>query len=95
MKLGLVLEGGGMSFILHRYPKVVECLRHRHEVYNQELEYIKEEVKKGNTLLLAPSEALNIGRIEMKPEKLKRVHQEGRNVCKQKLVEIKDFLNRK
>ena len=81
-----------IRFLLHRYPKVVECLRHRHEVYNQELVYIKEEAKKGNTLLIAPSEALNIGRIEMKPEKLKRVHQEGRNVCKQKLAEIKDFL---
>ena len=82
-----------IRFLLHRYPKVVECLRHRHEMYNAELEYIKEEVKKGNTLLIAPSESLNIGRIEMKPEKLKKVHQLGREACLKQLSEIKSFLS--
>lgn len=84
-----------IRFLLHRYPKVVDCLRHRHEVYNAELEYIKEEVKKGNTLLIAPSEDLNIGRIEMKPEKLKKVHRLGREACLNQLSEIKSFLHPK
>ena len=84
-----------IRFLLHRYPKVVDCLRHRHEVYNAELEYIKEEAKKGNTLLIAPPEDLNIGRIEMKPEKLKKVHQLGREACLRQLSEIKSFLRYK
>ncbi len=84
-----------IRFLLHRYPKVVDCLRHRHEVYNAELEYIKEEVKKGDTLLVAPPEDLNIGRIEMKPEKLKKVHRLGREACLRQLSEIKSFLRYK
>jgi predicted patatin/cPLA2 family phospholipase len=62
-------------------------------VYNAELEYIKGEVEKGNTLLIAPSEDLKIGRIEMKPEKLKKVHQLGREACLRQLSEIKSFLH--
>ncbi len=81
-----------IKILLGRFPKVIDCLKHRHEVYNAELKYIKEQEQRGNTLIIAPSESLNIGRVEMKPEKLKRVHQMGIEACRRKISEIRDFL---
>ncbi len=74
------------------YPKITEAMKHRHEMYNKELEYIAEEEKKGNTLVICPNDVLPIGRLEMKPEKMKHIYGMGRIVGEQRIKEIKDFL---
>ena len=48
---------------LHRYPKMIEALDKRHEMYNQQLEYVREEERKGNTYVIRPPQKLVIGHI--------------------------------
>ncbi len=75
------------------YPKITEAMKHRHEMYNRELEYIANEEKKGNTMVICPDDVLPIGRLEMKPDKMKHIYDMGHAVGRKKIEEIKDFLS--
>ncbi len=75
------------------YPKITEAMKHRHEMYNRELDYIAEEEKKGNTLVICPDDTLPIGRLEMNPEKMKKVYEMGLSTGKDCLCRIKDFMS--
>lgn len=81
-----------VKLILRKYPAIYECMKHRHEMYNAQMDYVISEAKKGNTLIIAPEEPLQIGRVEMKPDKLNLMHRLGREACLKHLDEIKDFL---
>lgn len=78
--------------VLRKYPAIYDCMKRRHEMYNAQMEYVISESKKGNTLLIAPDFALPIGRVEMKPEKLKLMHRLGVEACKKHLEEIREFM---
>jgi predicted patatin/cPLA2 family phospholipase len=75
------------------YPKITEAMSHRHEMYNRQLDYIADEEKKGNALVICPDDTLPIGRLEMKPKKMKNVYDIGLSAGKKRLDEIKDFLS--
>lgn len=79
---------------LRKYPKVVEAMRHRHEMYNAQLDFVSAEESKGNTLVICPDVPLPIGRVEMKPEKMKIVYDMGREKGLKMLDEIKSFMLR-
>lgn len=81
-----------MRWFLKKYPNVVETMAHRHEQYNETLDFIKKEEEKGKVLVICPEEALNIGRMEKQPEKLTEVYEKGRKVAEQQLEKIKAFL---
>ena len=81
-----------MRWFLKKYPKVVETMAHRHEQYNETLDFIKKEEELGKVLVICPEEALNIGRMEKQPEKLTEVYEKGRKVAEQQLEKIKAFL---
>lgn len=74
------------------YPKLVEVMANRHNDYNETLSYIKQREEAGELLVIRPSEALNISRVEKDPEELKRVYGIGRKVATQRLDEIRAFL---
>lgn len=78
--------------LIRRYPKVVECLAQRHEMYNAQLDYVMQQANEGNTLIIAPPATLPIGRVEQKPEKLRLITRMGREACLRQLDEIRDFL---
>ena len=83
---------GLMRFVTRKYPKVYECLRQRPDMYNGQLDYVMNEAAQGRTLIIAPPEKLDVGRVEMKREKLQKVYDEGRRVCEAMLPEIREFL---
>jgi len=74
-----------MRWSTRHYPVVLDCLRRRPEVYNAQLDYALAEGKKGNTLIIAPHEKLDIGRLEMNPAKILAVYHEGRRCCEEML----------
>ena len=76
-----------------RYPKVAECMKRRHEMYNAQLQYIEEEEKKGNILAIRPDHPLDIGRIELNEEKLRAIYQHGYNTAIERLAEVRQFLH--
>jgi predicted patatin/cPLA2 family phospholipase len=76
-----------------KYPLVADIMARRHDMYNEELEYIAEQEKAGNALLIYPDAPLHIGRTELNEKKMRRVHRQGFDVAKSKILQIKDFLS--
>lgn len=77
--------------LLRKLPVVAEALAKRHLMYNQELDYIEEQQRLGNTLLIYPENELPIGRIEQDEAKMRHVYQMGRDAAKAKMEEMKSF----
>lgn len=46
---------GAIRLSLKKYPHLCEAMEMRHEMYNRQLDYVGEQKKAGNTLVLAPS----------------------------------------
>ncbi|WP_290158909.1 patatin family protein [uncultured Duncaniella sp.] len=80
---------------MRRYPKIVEAMAKRHEMYNAQLDYIHSQALTGNTLIIAPSKPLPIGRIEMNPGKMRLVYGMGRDSATAMLPQLKSFLDGK
>lgn len=79
---------------LRKYPKMVEVLRDRHNMYNKQMDEIDQIEDSGKSIVIRPPESLGIGRTENDPEELERVYQIGRKVAEERLEEIKDFLKK-
>ena len=76
------------------YPKLIEALKRRHTVYNETLEYIDEEEKKGNVFVIAPVKDLSVGRLEKDRNKLKNAYLEGYYVTESYGDKLKEFLEK-
>lgn len=81
-----------MRWSTRKYPQVLECLRHRPEVYNAQLDYCLQEAEAGRALLIAPEEPLNIGRLQLEVEPLERVYAQGRAVAMKQIEQIREYL---
>ena len=81
-----------IKLVLKKYPKIIDAIKNRHIVYNETTDYIKEQEKEGNTLIICPDSSLPVKRTENDPEKLQLVYNEGRKVALKMLSEIKEFL---
>jgi len=77
---------------LKKMPAIREAMKERYFVYNKEKEYILSQEKEGKVLVIRPEKALGISRMEHDPLELERVYQEGRQVAKARLKEIKNYL---
>ncbi len=93
---GYVKKKTGMMGLLkmkyHKYPKLVEALAHRHEMYNETLCYIWEREKQGKVLVICPDESLPIGRIEHDPAILRQTYDIGRCLAEREWQKIESFL---
>jgi len=58
------------KLLMRKYPKVIEAMEHRHEMYNSQLDYLLEQEKLGKTLLIFPPKKLDIGRVEQDADKM-------------------------
>ena len=76
------------------YPKLIEALKRRHTVYNETLEYIDGEEKKGNVFVIAPVKDLGVGRLEKDRNKLKNAYLEGYYVTESYGDKLKAFLEK-
>ncbi|MBQ2730354.1 MAG: patatin family protein [Clostridia bacterium] len=82
-----------MKLVLRKYPKVVEAMARRHEIYNETLEYIAKREAEGAVLVIRPENALPIKRLEKDPEVLKSVYETGRAEGKKQLSRIIEYLS--
>lgn len=78
--------------LMRRTPRVAEAMARRHEMYNAQLEYVGRQAALGDTLVIAPKRPLPIGRVEMKPDKMRYVYNLGREECRSRIEEIKRFI---
>jgi predicted patatin/cPLA2 family phospholipase len=82
-----------IRLVYRKYPKFIEAVEHRHEMYNAETRYIFEQEKAGKVLVLCPEAPLGISRIEKNVNELQRVYDTGKRIATERLEEIKNFLN--
>lgn len=75
-----------------KYPKIAEAMEQRHLMYNKQLDYIREQKNQGKTLVISPDDIIPIGRLEMKPYKMKHVYDMGRRTGLAYIDQIQEFL---
>lgn len=76
-----------------KYPKFVEAIKNRHNMYNETLDYIAKKENKGEIFVIRPETDLDIKKVEKNPENLKRVYEIGKITAQKHLEEIIEFLN--
>ncbi len=79
---------------LRKYPRLVEALARRHEMYNGQMDEIDRLEADGAALVLRPPEALGISRTENDPSELERVYRMGRKEAENRLTDLRAFLSR-
>ena len=82
-----------MRLWLRRHPRIIRALEQRHIMYNNQLEYIRQEEKKPNTLVLRPEVTLTIGHLSHNPDDMQATYEHGRKVATKHLEEIKAFFS--
>lgn len=86
--------GLAMKMFLKKYPKVAELMSIRHVMYNEQLDYVRSEHEKGDTFLICPDEKLDIGRLSLKEDKMRRVYETGVEKALSLLPQLKEFIER-
>ena len=81
-----------MRIALRKYPKLVDTMDRRHEVYNASTAYVRAEEAAGRAFVLAPDAHLPIKRTEKDPEKLRAVYELGRRSMEKNLDAMMEFL---
>lgn len=77
---------------LRRYPAMIDVMLRRHEMYAYERQYVFESERGGNTFVLCPDTALDVGHTEHDPDKLQAAYDEGRKIALRELERIKEFM---
>jgi predicted patatin/cPLA2 family phospholipase len=77
---------------MRQYPAMAEAMAHRHEVYNETLEYILEKEKNGDLFVIRPPEPLAVGKIEHSVAKMQEAYQIGRRTMEAQLDALKAYL---
>jgi len=83
-----------MRMSLRRYPNMVRAMRHRHEMYNQELLYVARSESEGSSIVIRPPQKLPIGHLCHKPEQMQQVYDIGRATALARIDEIREFCKR-
>ena len=47
---------------LRRYPAMIDAMEHRHEHYNEELEYIREKEERGELFVIRPPKKIEVSK---------------------------------
>ena len=84
-----------MKIALKKYPAVFEAMSHRHEMYNEQVDYILQKEAEGEILVIRPKNALPIDRISHDPDEMTFVYNIGREVATEMLPKIKEFYSNK
>ena len=81
-----------IKFKYKKYPKLVNKIFNRYKEYNETLDYIEDLEKKGQIIIIRPSEDLKVDRLEKNVDKLEALYNLGYNDAKQAYDHIKIML---
>lgn len=81
-----------MKKVYKDYPEYLATCENRYIDYNDELEYVKKEEKKGDIFVIQPSRYIKVSRSETDIEKIKKMYKLGRYDAKNLMVGIKHFM---
>ena len=79
----------------HKYPNLINIMLNRYKRYNKLLEEIKDMEEKGEIFVIRPSKNLNIKINESNKDKLDEIYNVGKKVAKEKIKDLKKYLEDK
>ena len=82
-----------MRVALHKYPNMISAMKHRHIMYNQQLDYVAQAEHEGRCLVIRPEKPIPIGHISHDPQLMQSVYENGRQTGERYLERIKSFYN--
>lgn len=91
-------QGGKAAYTLalkRKYPRIVEALNHRHEMYNRQMERLEALESQGKAVVFRPSSEIHIGTYTTDPAVMMQLYENGVDDAKKEMKELKDFLNGK
>lgn len=77
-----------------KYPDFVAAVSNRHQVYNETIQYMNEEEKKGNCFVIRPSKFIDVSRLEKNPEKIHRMYQLGYEDAKKQYEKLIEYIEK-
>lgn len=83
-----------MRLKYRKYPKFVEAVANRHNMYNAETALVAEKERNGTLFVIRPESPIPVGKVEKDPEKLKIAYETGREVMKKRLEALVEYLNK-
>ena len=78
--------------VFRHYPKFVEALERRHEVYNAALDDLARREASGEVFVVRPSESVKVPSLCREPEELERIYQVGRRDAAATLSALEAYL---
>lgn len=80
------------ALVYRKYPRFVEAIYKRHNMYNDELDYVAQREKAGQALVLRPSRFIKVAKMEQDLNRVKEMYELGRRDAMTQLDKIKKFL---
>ena len=87
------LESYMARLALFKYPVAAKAMFNRCEMYNHQMEEIKDRENNKTSFVIRPLQALGISRTENDPSELERIYVLGRNEAERRLPELRSFLD--
>lgn len=78
--------------VMKKYPAVADCIVHRHEMYNEQRDFVFEQEKNGNALVICPEKPLNCPTLEKDTDKLRAIYNLGYKQGKESVDKVREFL---
>lgn len=80
------------GWMYRQYPKFLKAMERRSEDYNYTMERIQDMARKGEIFAIAPTETIEIGRLEKDPEKIQAQYNLGYSDAVKLIKDIKAYL---
>ncbi len=82
------------SRIYSKYPQFSKTLLARHENYNNSRKELFELSDKGEVFVITPTDTAGFSRTERQPEKLQEMFDDGYNIAKKVMPQLKEYINK-
>ena len=82
-----------IKLVYKKYPKLSEAIENRHIIYNQQLEFLEEQEKLGNVIIIRPSEKPTASRTEKDKEKILETYNLGKKDALSIIKNIIEYTN--
>lgn len=84
-----------VKWSLRKYPKMIEAMKRRPVMYNEQTAYVKQEENAGRCIVIRPEASINIGHLSVSADEMQLIYELGREAALKRIKEIKDYLNNK
>lgn len=74
------------------YKGLQQSLKNRYQTYNETVEYLEMEEKKGNVLIIRPTQPLKVGRMERNPHRLEELYNQGYEDARSAMSSIVNYI---